>query len=415
LLHILDDTRLPPDVYHRNTWTAKIATDALERAGDEAKNKEKAGIKALRDVMDNSGQQVERLFNATKEAWEDRYGPTFNIADWDPKINVPAESWKDKVEELDLDTFAEMIEGNGLGRWHSHLQMIKWEFRLPFSDPRKPMEPLTGDKLFKLITGETDQSLRPGKEITGKVVRNGDFGSRVKLEGDIPAFIPLRNLADEHVETAEDVVTIGMVVTALVTEVKKDHMCVDMSLKMEDFRRLPSSWDRPTTLTQLDEHFDRRASSSIEEHKTKEREARLERMHLRDSSHIIGGDGEDGATRKRMGRVARRACAHPAFRNAKNDEVDKELREAGAAMVGEAMIRPSSKSSDSLAIHWVVREGCVKVIEVIEDEKDTDASIGNILKIKVRNRCFSVSKASVRLDQLTRVRTRLTGRNIRQY
>jgi transcription elongation factor SPT6 len=415
LLHPLDDTRLHPDVYHRNTWAAKIATDALERAEDDAKNKEKAGIKALRDVMDNSGQEVERLFNATKEQWEDRYGPTFNIADWDPKINVPAESWKDKVEELDLETFAEMIEGNGLGRWHSHLQMIKWEFRLPFVDPRKPMELLTGDKLFKLVTGETDQTLRPGKEITGKVVRNGDFGSRVKLEGDIPAFIPLRNLADEHVETAEDVVTVGMVVTALVTEVKKDHMCVDMSLKMEDFRRLPSSWDRPSSLTQLDHHFDRRASSSIEEHKTKEREARLEAMQLSVSSHRIGDDGEDGTTRKRMGRVARRACAHPAFRNAKNDEVDKELREAGAAMVGEALVRPSSKSSDSLAIHWVVREGCVKVLEVIEEEKDTDASIGNILKIKVRNRYFSLSKASVRLDQLTRVRTRLTGRNIRQY
>ena len=49
---------------------------------------------------------------------------------------------------------------------------------------------------------------------------------------------------------------------------------------------------------------------------------------------------------------------------------------------GEALIRPSSKSSDSLAIHWVVRPGCIKVIEVTEEDKDNDASIGNILKIK---------------------------------
>ena len=52
-------------------------------------------------------------------------------------------------------------------------------------------------------------------------------------------------------------------------------------------------------------------------------------------------------------------------------------------MVGEALIRPSSKSSDSLAIHWVVREGCIKVVEVLEEDKDNDASIGNILKVKV--------------------------------
>jgi transcription elongation factor SPT6 len=380
LLHPLDDTRLHPDVYHRNNWAAKIATDALERAEDESRNKEKAGIKALRDVMDNSSQEVERLFNATKEEWESRYGPTFNVADWDPKVNVPADTWRDKVEELDLDTFAEMIEQNGLGRWHSHLQMIKWEFRLPFADPRKPMDPLAGDKLFRLITGETDQSLRPGKEVTGKVVRNGDFGSRVKLEGDIPAFIPLRNLADEHVETAEDIVTVGMIVTAVVTEVKKDHMCVDMSLKMEDFRRQPSSWERPVSLPSLDDHFDRRASAGIEEKKTKERDARLEAMQLSMATTKIG---DDHAPKKRMGRVARRACTHPAFRNGRNDEVEKELKEGGAAMVGEALIRPSSKAADSLAIHWVVREGSIKVVEVTEEDKDTDSSIGNVLKIKV--------------------------------
>jgi transcription elongation factor SPT6 len=64
------------------------------------------------------------------------------------------------------------------------------------------------------------------------VVSNGDFGSRVKLEGGIPAFIPLRNLSDEHVLSAEDIVLPNQRVTAIVTEVKKDHMTVDLSLKM---------------------------------------------------------------------------------------------------------------------------------------------------------------------------------------
>eukprot|EP00980_Cylindrotheca_fusiformis_P020319 scaffold7344_cov145-Cylindrotheca_fusiformis.AAC.17 len=379
IMNPLDDTRLHPDVYNRNNWAVKIATDALERAEDETRNKEKAGIKALRDVMDNSAQEVERLFLATKEEWESLYGPTFKVFEWNPRTSVPSNKWRDKVEELDLDAFADMIEQSGQGKWNSHLQMIKWEFRLPYADPRTPMEPLTGDKLFKLITGETDQSLRPGKEVTGKVVRNGDFGSRVKLEGEIPAFIPTRDLADEHVETAEDVVTIGMVVTAIVKEVKKDHMCVDMSLKMEDFKKQPSSWERPASLPPLDDHFDWRASQEIEEKKSKEREARLEAQQL-SLGHTTVGD--DGVPKKRMGRVTRRACAHPAFRNARQEQVDKELRSGGLAMVGEALVRPSSKSSDSLAIHWVVQEGVIKVIEVIEEDKDTDASIGNILKIK---------------------------------
>ena len=255
------------------------------------------------------------------------------------------------------------------------MEMIKWEFRLQFADPRNQMETLGGDKLFRLITGETDQSLRPGKEITGKILVNTDFGSKVKLEGDIPAFISLRNLADDHVESAEDVVAVGSIVTALVTEVKKDHMTVDMSLRMEDFRKQPSSWERPESLTPLDFYFDTNASKAIEDKKSKEREARLEAMQLKLSSKI----GEDG---KRMGRVTRRACAHPAFRNAKGNEVDEELKAGGLAMVGEALIRPSSKSADSLAIHWMYKDGSIKIIEVTEEEKDTDASIGNILKIK---------------------------------
>jgi transcription elongation factor SPT6 len=236
------------------------------------------------------------------------------------------------------------------------------------------MEILTGDRLFKLITGETDQSLRPGKEITGKVISNGDFGSRIKLEGEIPAFIPLRNLSDDHVEAAEDIVAVGAIVTALVTEVKKMHMTVDMSMKMEDFRKPPSSWDRPESLPPLDFYFDAMASKAIEDKKRKEREARLEALLLKPSTKI--GEG------KKIGRVTRRACAHPAFRNARGDDVDKELKDAGPAMVGEALIRPSSKSADSLAIHWMYRDGQIKIIEVTEEDKDTDASIGNVLKIK---------------------------------
>jgi transcription elongation factor SPT6 len=381
-LHPLDDTRLHPDVYLRNNWAIKIAFDALER--EDGMSKEAANIKALSDVIFNSNKEVDRLFNATKAEWVQHYGQTFNTKDWDPRLNVPSDMWRDKVEELDLEAFANMIQESELGRWHSHLEMIKWEFRLPFADPRKPMEPLAGDKLFRLITGESDQSLRPGREITGKVVRNGDFGSRIKLEGDVPAFIPLRNLADEHVESAEDIVPAGSVVTAIITEVKKDHMTVDMSLRMEDFRKDPSSWERPQSLPPLDDRFDRSAAARIEQESSKVREDRLEALQLSLGSKT-GGDGEDGAVRKRrVGRVQKRACTHPAFRNAKNDEVDRELRDAGPAMVGEALIRPSSKSSDSLAVHWVVKEGSVKVIEIIEEEKETDASIGNKLKIKVR-------------------------------
>jgi transcription elongation factor SPT6 len=196
--------------------------------------------------------------------------------------------------------------------------------------------------------------------------------------------MPLRNLADDHVESAEDIVQVGTVVTALITHGKMEHMCVDLSLKKEDFKKKSSEWERPASLPPLDDHFDRAAALTIDEEKDKERESRLEALRLTIGTTKLG-DGEtgpDGQPVRRSGKVSRRACAHPAFRNAKHDQVDRELKEAGDAMVGEALIRPSNKSCDSLAIHWMVRPGCIKVIEVLEEDKDTDASIGNRLIIK---------------------------------
>ena len=389
MLHPLDDSRCHPDVYQRNRWAVKIAVDALE-LGDGAAQDDEYAISAMRDVMQNSKEEVKRLYTDTKAEWEGIYGPTFNVGNWDPKVAVPADQWRDKVEELDLEAFADMIEHDGKGKWLSHLTMVKWEFRLPYEDPRKPMEPPSGERLFKLLTGESDATLCPGKEVTGKVTKNGDFGSQVKLEGDVPGFIPLRNLADDHVESAEDIVNVGTVVTALITQVKMEHMCVDLTLKKEDFRKKSSEWERPLSLPPLDYHFDKLAALKIDEEKDKERNSRLEALRLTIGGTKIGGEqGEtnaDGssAPARRSGKVTRRACAHPAFRNSTHDKVDTELKEAGDAMVGEALIRPSNKSCDSLAIHWVVRPGCIKVIEVLEEDKDTDASIGNRLIIKVR-------------------------------
>lgn len=51
-------------------------------------------------------------------------------------------------------------------------------------------------------------------------------------------------------------------------------------------------------------------------------------------------------------------------------------------MVGEALIRPSSKEANNLVLHWVVRLGVIKIITVIEEDKENDISIGGVLKIK---------------------------------
>ena len=44
-----------------------------------------------------------------------------------------------------------------------------------------------------------------------------------------------------------------------------------------------------------------------------------------------------------------------------NNEIDKALKEDGEVMVDGALIRPSSKDADSLAVHWMVFPGILKL------------------------------------------------------
>jgi len=371
----LDDTRLHPDEYFRAKKIALNALDKVEKE-DGDKPKKKFEVDAIRDIMYNSKMEVKRLYNATKAEWEHVHHSALDVGKWNPK-DVKSHQWRDKVDDLDLVVFAKMIEEGRKGKHLTHLNMIKEEFRLPFEDPRNPLEPLDKEKLFSLLTGESDQTICPGREITGKVMKNSDYGAHVKLENDLPGFIPLRNLADGHVESADDVVQAGSVVTAIVTEVKKDHLSVDLSLKQEDRKKPASSWDRPTSLLPLDQTFDKAAAVIIEEEKAKKIADLFPTLPPLDR-----GDDNNDVSGDRTFRVTNRACSHPAFRNARHAEVEKELKEGGESMIGEALIRPSSKEADNLVLHWVVRLDVVKVIIVFEEDKESDIGIGNVLKIK---------------------------------
>ena len=51
-------------------------------------------------------------------------------------------------------------------------------------------------------------------------------------------------------------------------------------------------------------------------------------------------------------------------------------------MIGESLIRPSSSKADALTLYWILRKDVIRLIEIQEEDKDNDASIGKTLKIK---------------------------------
>lgn len=366
----LDETRLHPEVYK---WVGTIARAALDLQGGHDNS-------VVCKLMESSREDLFRLFKETLLEWENGGGSsdTFDYLAWDPRVAIPGDRWSDAISDVDVQGVADNIQKKGEGRWLSHLEMLTWELRLPFADPRVPKKQLSADKLFTLITGETDRSLRPGNLVTGRVVSTVEFGANVRLEGNISAFIPLRLLSDDKIKIADEVVRPGQVIDTVVQEVKKEHLSVDLTLKSAAFLRIPSSWPRPASLSPIDSCFDSIADETMEKSNAPLRETRAAaaRSSLRPSLPV--------PTRpvQRVASVTRRACTHPAFRNKKHDECEAELLNGGSVMVGQVLLRPSSSKNNALALHWLVREGTTKRIEVMEEDKGNPASIGKRLKVK---------------------------------
>lgn len=275
------------------------------------------------------------------------------------------------------------------------LEVIKRELRWPFRDPRRPTKQLIARplqqeqqvKLFELLTGEDDTTLRPGKELVGKISNPSEHGVRIMFDNGLQGFAHKSKLDDdvvvEDVETREDYRK-GKHVRCVVLEVKKEHMSLDVSLRPSDLDRPSTKWPRPENLPPLDEYFDKDTADAVIE--TMEAESKAQAAH----AAALAGAKEGGSSAvvtplapgiARRGNV-KRACKHPSFRNANYKGVKKELDEMGADAVGLCLIHPSSGAEDQLTLTWCLREGLYKHYVIEEFDKPTDTSIGARLKIK---------------------------------
>jgi transcription elongation factor SPT6 len=80
---------------------------------------------------------------------------------------------------------------------------------------------------------------------------------------------------------------------------------------------------------------------------------------------------------KTTGRT-QRVVKHPNFKPYNSIQAEEYL---GSQPPGEVIIRPSSKGNDHLAITWKVADGVYQHIDVLEMQKDTEFSVGKLLRI----------------------------------
>ncbi|EDX17242.1 GD16791 [Drosophila simulans] len=352
-VEVLDGSRVHPETYE---WARKMAIDAMEYDDEETNP---AG--ALEEILESP----------------------------------------ERLKDLDLDAFAVELERQGFGSKSITLYDIRNELSCLYKDYRTPYTKPSAEELFDMLTKETPDSFYVGKCVTAMVTgftyrrpqgdqldsanpvridsneswqcpfcHKDDFpelsevwnhfdanacpgqpsGVRVRLENGLPGFIHIKNLSDRQVRNPEERVRVSQMIHVRIIKIDIDRFSVECSSRTADLKDVNNEW-RP----RRDNYYDF-VTEELDNRKVSDAKARALKRKI----------------------YARRVIAHPSFFNKSYAEVVAML--AGADQ-GEVALRPSSKSKDHLTATWKVADDIFQHIDVREEGKENDFSLGRSLWI----------------------------------
>ncbi|KAI5290141.1 Transcription elongation factor spt6, partial [Ascosphaera acerosa] len=256
------------------------------------------------------------------------------------------EDAQDRVNDLILEEYAEQLEKNLNQRKRATLETIRAELQQPYEELRKQYIYLGSDAVFTMFTGETAESLADGMVVPLRILRVGDGHIDGKLLCGLDALVPEGQATDRYDVPVRAVFAPQQTVPCKILSLNRKSFLATVSLRDDqvsrpfhrDLRYAPDEWD----FAQED----------------------ADRELLR-------------AKTEKEGRAVR-VIKHPLFRpfNAKQAEtfLTSQAR-------GDAVIRPSSKGPDHLAVTWKVADGLYQHIDVLELDKDNEYSVGRILRV----------------------------------
>lgn len=352
-VEVLDGSRVHPETYE---WARKMAIDAMEYDDEETNP---AG--ALEEILESP----------------------------------------ERLKDLDLDAFAVELERQGFGSKSITLYDIRNELSCLYKDYRFAYQKPSTEELFDMLTKETPDSFYVGKCVTAMVtgftyrrpqgeqldnanpVRIDETGSwqcpfchkddfpelsdvwnhfddnncpgqasgvRCRLENGLPGFIHIKNLSDKQVRNPEERVRVSQMIHVRIIKIDIDRFSVDCSCKSADLKDVNNEW-RP----RRDAFYDF-VTEELDNRKVTDAKAKAMKRKT----------------------YARRVIAHPSFFNKSYAEVIAMLAEADQ---GEVALRPSSKSKDHLTATWKVADDVFQHIDVREEGKENDYSLGRSLWI----------------------------------
>ncbi|KAJ1970064.1 Transcription elongation factor spt6 [Dispira parvispora] len=310
---ILDNTRIHPEDY---ALARKMATDALEVEVEEEMDD------------DNPSLHVEELMRSDPE----------------------------KLNELLLEDYAQELEKRLKQPKLEALRSIKQELQAPYADSRAEFEPLSEDRLFTMLTGETEHTLYPDQIVVTTVQRVRDRFAICKLDSGVDGFLPISRVDDERVEVLADILSEGEALPCAIIQVNKDRFTVDLTSRPSDLdeaqRRLQEYEPK------VDTYFDHAAARA---------EARAKSQEARNSHSTSTGPSRSS-----------RIIDHPLFKPFRSKEAEVYLADR---QVGSAVIRPSSRGNDHIAVTWKVADGVYQHVDVVEEDKPSAMAVGHTLRV----------------------------------
>ncbi|KAI9805652.1 MAG: Transcription elongation factor spt6 [Piccolia ochrophora] len=257
---------------------------------------------------------------------------------------------QEKVNDLILEEYAEQLERNFNQRKRATLETIRAELQQPYEELRRNFAMLSTDEVFTMLTGETRTSLTPGMIVPVSIKRVMNIERRLEavLDCGIKGYIPEEEISDNLNSDVNlnHLFTLHTTVQAKLLSLSRTQMEATLSVR-EDALSKPYRAPTDRMRDEWDELQEERDKDSLQE------------------------------KNKETGRT-QRVIKHPLFRNFNSAQAEEYLGSQGR---GDAVIRPSSKGLDHIAITWKVSDNVYQHLDVLELDKDNEFSVGKTLKI----------------------------------
>jgi transcription elongation factor SPT6 len=234
-----------------------------------------------------------------------------------------------RLDELNLDDFAVNMFRENQDRKRHTLNTIRDELLHPFAD-RRPQFTLPSDwDVLTMLTSETQRTLRVGLIVSVAVLKTPPHYINVKLDSGLEGVVNIQYLADNPPNKTSDLVKRGQTLLGVIIDVRLDLAGDNFSLELSSRQSDVSVGDANFRKVAIDEDF----YDINQAQKDKELLQRRKRS-------------ENDRTR--------RVIKHPNFHNFNSVQAEAYLAKQQR---GDAIVRPSSKGPDHLAVTWKVDEG----------------------------------------------------------